>query len=113
MSERAAGFGPDLPAQVAAARDIAREGKDVWERAVGAVTTGAERAAMVVDFIKERIGGGDKDPLMPDRLWSMKPAEIEKPVYTLVIMDSFATTRPAWSANTSWSAGTFRRADVF
>jgi conjugative relaxase-like TrwC/TraI family protein len=74
-SERAAGLGLDLPAQVAAAREIAREGKDVWERAVGAVRTSAERAALVVDFIKERIGG-DKDPLMPDRLWSMTPSEI-------------------------------------
>ena len=75
-AERAAGLGLDLPAQVAAAREVALEGKDVWERAVGAVRSGAERAALVVEFIKERIGGGDKDPLMPDRLWSMTPTAI-------------------------------------
>jgi conjugative relaxase-like TrwC/TraI family protein len=75
-AERAAGLGLDLPAQVAAAREVAREGKDVWERTVGAVRSGAERAALVVEFIKERIGGGDKDSLMPDRLWSMTPTAI-------------------------------------
>jgi conjugative relaxase-like TrwC/TraI family protein len=75
-AERAAGLGLDLPAQVAAAREVAREGKDVWQRAVGAVRSGAERAALVVEFIKERIGGGDKDLLMPDKLWSMTPTAI-------------------------------------
>jgi conjugative relaxase-like TrwC/TraI family protein len=75
-AERAAGLSLDLPAQVAAAREVAREGTDVWERAVGAVRSGAERAALVIEFIKERIGGGDKDPLMPDKLWSMTPTAI-------------------------------------
>ena len=75
-AERAASLGLDLPAQVEAARELAREGKDVWERAVGAVRSTGDRMALVVDFIKERIGGSDKDPLMPGSLWSLKPAEI-------------------------------------
>ena len=75
-AERAAALGLDLPAQVAAARELAREGGDVWERVTGAIQAGAERAALIMAFIKDRIGGGDKDPLLPDRLWAMKPADI-------------------------------------
>ena len=75
-ADRAAKLGLDLPSQVEAAREIARDGKDVWQRAIGAVKTSGERIGQVLDFIKERMGAGDRDPLMPERLWGMKPAEI-------------------------------------
>lgn len=75
-ADRAAKMGLDLPGMVAAAREVGREGTDVWDRAIGAVKTGAERVAQVMSFIAERVGSGEKDPLMPERMWGMKPAEI-------------------------------------
>ena len=63
--QRASALGLDLPAMAEAARERAREGKDVWDRVVGAARSGADRAAQVLEFIKERIGGSEKDPLMP------------------------------------------------
>ena len=74
--QRAAALGLDLPAMAEAARERAREGKDIWDRVVGAARSGADRAAQVLEFIKERIGGGEKDPLMPDNLWRLSPAQI-------------------------------------
>jgi len=74
--QRASALGLDLPAMAEAARERAREGKDVWDRVVGAARSGADRAAQVLEFIKERIGGSEKDPLMPDNLWRLSPAQI-------------------------------------
>jgi hypothetical protein len=74
--QRATALGLDLPAMAEAARARAREGKDVWDRVVGAARSGADRAAQVLEFIKERSGGSEKDPLMPDNLWRLSPAQI-------------------------------------
>jgi conjugative relaxase-like TrwC/TraI family protein len=69
-------LGLDLPGMVDAARIRAGTGKDLWERAIGIVRDAGQRAALIAGYIRERLGGSEKDPLAPVRSWAMKPAEI-------------------------------------
>jgi conjugative relaxase-like TrwC/TraI family protein len=73
---RAGALGLDLPAVVEAARRVARDGKDVWGRVVEAARSGTDGIRRVLDFIKERVGSGEQDPLMPKTLSKLTPVEI-------------------------------------
>jgi conjugative relaxase-like TrwC/TraI family protein len=97
--QRAAALGLDLPAQVAAAREVALEGKDVWERVVGSVKTATKRAGLVVEFIKERIGAGERDPLIPEHLWRLSPAEIGAARSVASAIRSLSEREAAFDAN--------------
>jgi len=73
---RALALGLDLPTMVEAARSVARDGKDAWGRVVEAARNGADGLRRVLEFIKERAGGSEQDPLMPKRLSKLTPVEI-------------------------------------
>jgi conjugative relaxase-like TrwC/TraI family protein len=73
---RAGALGLDLPAMVEAARSVARDGKDVWGRVVEAARSGTDGIRRVLEFIKERVGSGVQDPLMPKTLSKLTPVEI-------------------------------------
>lgn len=73
---RALALGLDLPAMVEAARSVARDGKDAWGRVVEAARNGADGLRRVLEFIKERAGGSEQDPLMPKTLSKLTPVEI-------------------------------------
>ena len=73
---RALALGLDLPAMVEAARSVARDGKDAWGRVVEAARNGADGVRRVLEFIKERAGGSEQDPLMPKTLSKLTPVEI-------------------------------------
>jgi conjugative relaxase-like TrwC/TraI family protein len=73
---RALALGLDLPAMVEAARSVARDGKDAWGRVVEAARNGADGLRRVLEFIKERAGGSEQDPLMPKTLSKLMPVEI-------------------------------------
>ncbi len=73
---RALALGLDLPAMAEAARSVARDGKDAWGRVVEAARNGADGLRRVLEFIKERAGGSEQDPLMPKTLSKLTPVEI-------------------------------------
>lgn len=73
---RALALGLDLPTMVEAARSVARDGKDAWGRVVEAGRSGTDGIRRVLEFIKERAGGSEQDPLMPKTLSKLTPVEI-------------------------------------